>query len=53
MIMDIKNAYQPSLKDAYAEASRLFPHWPEKDLWAEARYILKHGFMRQPTVRAG
>ena len=36
---------QPRLRAAYAEAKRLFPHWPEKDLWAEARYILKHGLM--------
>ena len=53
MIMDIKNACQPSLKDAYAKAKRDFPRWPESDLWDEARYILKHGLMRQPTVRAG
>lgn len=31
------------LKIAYVEAKRLFPKWPDRDLWEEARIIAIRG----------
>ena len=41
-----------NIECALTEATRLFPKWPENDLYAEAQQILKFGMMPAHSCEA-
>ena len=41
-----------NIECALAEATRLFPKWPENDLYTEAQHILEFGMMPEHSCEA-